>query len=109
MSSLKHTHSYTRYRKKYFRCTHPECTHYIDKEFLKGKLNRCACGVEFILTSEDLKRALPKCKNCSATKEAKAYRAAKGAVGDLLDMLGVDDDPRVKARFHDEGDGNGDM
>jgi hypothetical protein len=89
MPALKHVHSYSRYRKHYYKCNDPMCTHFLDKKMVLGKMNKCVCGQEFILTYEDLRRATPKCKDCSNTKESRVYKAAKGVLDDLF----MDTDP----------------
>lgn len=78
MPTLEHIHTYVRFKKKFYKCNHPKCTHFALKELILGKESACpSCGTVFILTREDLKRATPKCKNCSNTKEARRYRTAK--------------------------------
>jgi hypothetical protein len=67
MPSLNHVHTYERMRKpqqQYFRCLHPDCSHYINRAFLPGKRATCACGEEFILTNEDLYLKNPHCAYC---------------------------------------------
>jgi hypothetical protein len=59
----------------------------LDKEATEGKLSLCtACGSQFILTREDLKRAKPKCLNCSNTKKARTFKKAQ----QLTQYLGTD-------------------
>lgn len=65
----KHTHCYKRAKDKilYF-CTLPGCYHKQRKEFLIGKLQSCPyCKRDFRLTSDDLKRARPKCAACKSS------------------------------------------
>lgn len=78
MPTLKHVHSYVRFKKKFYKCNDAKCTHFALKELVLGKESACpACGHVFILTREALKRATPKCKNCANTKAARHYRTAK--------------------------------
>ena len=67
MPALVHVHTYERMRKpkhEYYRCLHPDCSHYIHKAFLSGKRALCSCGEEFILTIEDLRLKNPHCAFC---------------------------------------------
>jgi len=89
MPSLKHTHSYVRYGKKRsspYKCNDPKCTHYAPKALILGKETLCPeCRqTVFILTVEDLKRVVPKCKNCSNTQDARLYRQAKSILEDMV-------------------------
>jgi hypothetical protein len=91
MPVLKHTHQYVRVRvtrdgKPYlYRCAHKDCTHREDKKFLEGKASLCnQCGAEFKLSFEDLRRAFPKCMNCSQTKVAKQFQATKSVIAGLF-------------------------
>ena len=89
MPSIVHTHTYVRYKSRpgYFRCDSPDCTHFIDKESVLGKISLCTtCGEQFLLSREDLKRARPKCLNCSNTKKAKQHKK----VQKLTESLGTD-------------------
>lgn len=90
MPSLDHTHTYVRWKTTklgvtYFRCNHANCTHFIDKELIVGKTTLCSnCGGQFILSRDDLRRAKPKCLDCSNTKEAKISRAARELMDSIL-------------------------
>lgn len=67
MAALNHLHTYERMRKpkhEYFRCIHPDCSHYTHRDLLPGKRSVCSCGEEFILNLEDLKLKLPHCVYC---------------------------------------------
>ena len=69
----KHIHEYQRSRsnKLIYRCVHPDCTHYTQKEFLEGKRALCRkCKDPFILTADQLKNLNPVCLNCSKSKKA---------------------------------------
>ena len=94
MPTLNHIHCYIRFRRRpgYYRCYDPICTHFLDKESLLGKMTACFdCGTKFILTREDLRRAVPRCLNCSNTKEAKAHRLAQELLIDLKQKENPDD------------------
>lgn len=80
----EHIHTYVRFKGygtgNFYRCIAPDCNHYRVREGCIGKRNLCSfCGKQMILTREDLKRARPRCINCSNTKEAKLHRE-----GDLI-------------------------
>ena len=89
MPSLNHTHTYVRWKTTklgvtYYRCNHPNCTHFIDRELIIGKTSLCSsCGEQFILSREDLRRAKPRCMSCANTKEARTIRMAR----DLMDSI----------------------
>jgi hypothetical protein len=93
MPSLNHVHTYVRWKTSrtgvvYFRCTHSNCTHFAELSFLPGKLNSCiSCGEQFTLTKEDLRRAKPKCLQCSNTKKAKIAQGARR----IMESLTQDD------------------
>ena len=80
MPAINHVHTYVKYksRPRFYRCDAPNCTHFLDKDALVGKLSLCTeCGAQMILTSEDLKRVRPRCINCSDTVKARAHRKAQ--------------------------------
>jgi formylmethanofuran dehydrogenase subunit E len=67
-----HMHSYVRSRqnKNIFRCVHPDCTHYHQKDFLEGKRAVCSlCGETFILDRIQLRNRVPRCEDCKQGKE----------------------------------------
>jgi hypothetical protein len=89
MPVINHIHTYVKYKTRpgYFMCSAPDCTHFLDKERVNGKLSLCTeCGSQFILSREDLKRVRPKCLNCSNTKKARSYQKAQ----QLTQYLGTD-------------------
>jgi hypothetical protein len=88
MPIVNHIHTFIRYKAKqgYYRCNSPDCTYSVPKGDILGKLSRCTqCGEQIILTKEDLRRASPRCLECSNTKKAIAHRKARTA----LNMLGT--------------------
>lgn len=93
MSSLKHIHSYIRYknnqfkRRDLFKCNDPSCTHFAEKSLILGKNSLCSCGTVFILTNEDLKRAKPRCIDCSNTVEGIKRRKIKNMITDAFNNV----------------------
>lgn len=90
MPGMNHTHSYIRWKVRVghksfdkkigiepaYRCSHPDCSHYMVRSALFGKRSACPeCGTEFKLDSDALKRVKPLCLNCRGTKEGKRFRA----------------------------------
>lgn len=64
----QHRHILRRATRSTFACI-DDCSYREVKSFLFGRIVRCPfCKEEFQLTLEDLKRALPRCPNCSNTK-----------------------------------------
>lgn len=84
-----HIHSWVRWKKNLgemnFRCDHPDCNKIQPRSLLLGKRALCSIchGNEIILTGEDLRRAKPRCINCSTTKEA----LLKKERGDIMDNI----------------------
>lgn len=87
MPALEHIHTYVRRNRTQYRCAHPDCTHYMLKSDLLGK--RTVCGVcntiTFMLSRSDLRRAVPRCIDCSNTLEAKKLKEKKL----ILEELGI--------------------
>ncbi len=72
-----HIHTYWRDRKRknIYKCAAPDCSHYIEKNFLEGKQSLCnSCGREIVLTPYHLTTARPKCDFCSKHKRARALK-----------------------------------
>ena len=87
MPSLRHVHTYAQYkgRKGYWKCIHPECSHFAPKELVVGKKACCTqCNGEFILNYENMQMVRPRCLNCRDTKEAKAYKLGKAILSQQL-------------------------
>ena len=82
MPSLKHIHSYIKFRvqksdgQQLWKCADPRCTHFDTQTKITGKLTLCpGChDVTFVLDGDMMRRTRPLCINCRDTKEAKAYR-----------------------------------
>jgi len=90
MSKRKHTHKYIRGRlgEKHviFRCAFPDCTHYLAKEFVIGKLSVCnRCGEDFIMTRASVSLAKPHCESCTKSPKAEEQRNIK----DFLEKVGL--------------------
>jgi acetyl-CoA carboxylase beta subunit len=95
MASLKHVHTYGKSKrlKNYFKCNHPQCYHTMHKDDVIGKMSCCnICGTEFIISREDARRAKPVCLNCSNTKSAQEFRAAKEQISKLFASDPLTDD-----------------
>ena len=63
----RHLHTYRQVKSgsNQYKCQHPDCTHLSTRALIKGNRAICnGCTEEFILTSESLRRALPKCNSC---------------------------------------------
>lgn len=70
---MSHIHTLRRVGKKkeLFMCADPTCTWTRRKEFLIGKKFICPlCGKEYLTDAEALRRKLPHCKDCTASKAA---------------------------------------
>jgi len=90
MSNLpsSHIHEYIRSAtsKVIYKCVHPDCTHYHQKEYLIGKRALCGeCKNPFLLTKLQLKNKKPRCEFCKDTPEARALKAANEGLVDFLD------------------------
>lgn len=88
MSKKKaHLHTLKRDRKnpELYLCADPDCYYRIQKRYLQGKRVRCICGAEFILTSYDLKLAIPKCPSCSTARHNKEFLVQQEKMKALLD------------------------
>lgn len=64
---MKHVHRYMRIKmqnKKIWRCSLPDCTHYLQHEMAVGQRSVCwVCGEEMILTPTIMLRVKPHCDN----------------------------------------------
>lgn len=101
MPALTHVHSYIRWKisrtrnkvvdgELVFKCNDPHCTHFDRRSAILGNASTCpSCGTEFLLTLENLRRAVPKCLNCSNTKEAREHKMAKSLVEGAMNELGI--------------------
>lgn len=75
MSKQKHIHKYIRVNGKFtkiMKCADIHCTFFIHQsqfEILLGRISLCnECGLEFIITIDDLELDLPKCASCKLKK-----------------------------------------
>lgn len=93
VSILNHTHEWIKWKRRFgelfFRCAHPDCSKITEQSLLVGKRSTCAvCHIKtLVLTKEDLKRATPRCLDCSNTAAAKQLRETKQKVASVLDDL----------------------
>ena len=75
MPGLKHVHRYSRStlgRNKWpiFKCSLPDCSHYISAELIDGKFSIChRCGERFVITKALAVLAKPHCSKCTNRKE----------------------------------------
>lgn len=87
----KHLHTYERVkeRKNYYRCIHPDCTHYQHRTFLRNKRARCwVCNEPFVITSHTLQLAKLRCGNCRHNRSSKLAPTVQSIV-DKLDKLNI--------------------
>ncbi len=71
MENTKHLHLYERIRARpnYYKCNHPDCTHYLHKMYLPHKRAICyVCLEPFIITSNSLRFAKLRCEGCRQNK-----------------------------------------
>lgn len=53
-----------------FRCVKVGCTHYVRKEFARGRIAECnRCGEPMILDAPSMQLQKPHCRNCVQRKE----------------------------------------
>ncbi len=91
----KHIHEYVRVQPKpehktvRYRCQHPDCSHFVDRELLRGKRTICSkCHLtETLMDYENLRRAEPVCFKCSNTKRAAAVRGKFEVLDELFGDL----------------------
>jgi hypothetical protein len=85
-----HIHTFARSRKNkdIYKCIHPDCTHYTDREYLVGKRALCGkCASEFILDRVQLKNALPVCLNCTKSARGKKFTETKTLLTDIFSKV----------------------
>jgi len=89
-STLDHIHEYVKFGVKFgelhYKCNHPDCFHTAPVSLIEGKRTMCAIchQKDFILTREDLRRAKPRCPDCSETREAVERRKLQAVLGEVL-------------------------
>ncbi len=93
----KHIHEYVRIQNQFpmeqrtirYRCQHPDCTHFMDRELVRGKRTICSkCHLrETLMDYENLRRANPVCFHCSGTKKAAAVRGKFEVLDELFGDL----------------------
>ena len=81
---------YSPNHKVFWTCTHPDCTFFTyDRTQIEGKRVICAvCHTnDLILTKESLRRAKPRCLECSNTAEAQKVKQMREASVSLMDEI----------------------
>lgn len=58
-------------RKEYYRCIHPDCTHIVHRDLVRGKRATCICGQEFFMTPASMQLKNPHCEDCTKAKVGK--------------------------------------
>lgn len=103
MDRFTHTlHEYERSktRKNIYRCRHPKCPHYKDRELLEGKEAAChKCKQPFILTWQQLRNKHPVCDFCMKSPRSLELRNIREAAfksmmelpDELKDILNEED------------------
>jgi hypothetical protein len=89
----KHIHEYERSKanKDIYRCIHPRCTHYHNREFLVGKEALCPmCHNAFILDWKQLKNKRPRCEFCRTSTKSQNLRNARKAAIAVLNELPIE-------------------
>lgn len=82
----RHIHSYERLPGgKLWRCLHPACSHTAKRYEVKGKESYCgSCSKAIVfMTYENMRRARPRCTDCSTTRKALRHKDLVGKLGDL--------------------------
>lgn len=76
-----HQYERSKVNKEIYRCIHPQCTHYMNRAYLEGKLAICyGCKNPFKLTWQQLRNKRPVCEFCSKSPKAKALRDIRDTV-----------------------------
>ena len=95
MPSLKHIHTYIRWRKRgeemWWRCADPNCSHILPQSQMAGKTSLCfSCGSEVIMDwKQYLRRVKATCLNCQDTVEGRAFKENKKKAEALMDILNI--------------------
>lgn len=92
MAVKNHVHTYERIRgQTRYKCADPDCSTIQPRSYLQGKRSKCwACGGEFILSADSLRRARPHCgcvtgqSTCEVTDIAAAEEIMKQLLGEEL-------------------------
>jgi hypothetical protein len=89
----KHTlHTYKRSdtNEEIYKCLHPYCTHYINRDFLENKASLCPkCGEEMILTRQALKKRIPVCLQCGRSPRKKLEKTAEQVIDEILSEVNL--------------------
>lgn len=88
---INHTHTYVKLgirfgNRLFYKCDDPDCYHEADTNKILGKRSLCSICHQnvFILTKEDLRRARPRCPDCSKTKESIARKETKSKLEEFF-------------------------
>lgn len=100
MAGTKHLHRYERafLGKKgtyeVFRCNLPECTHYLPKRLVKGKLSICnRCGGELIMDTRSMNLEKPHCVDCIQVRSKLVEN--KDAVLDFIESFSTESTDKI--------------
>lgn len=76
---INHIHTYVRVSAKQWKCADPHCSHFTTAERVKEKASLCAVckSREIILTRDKMRRAKPRCLECSNSREAIEFRKTR--------------------------------
>ena len=87
MAVKKHVHTYERIRgQTRYKCADPDCSTIQPRAYLHGKRSKCwACGGEFVLDADALRRARPHC-GC-VTGNATSNSVDTAAAGMIFEQL----------------------
>lgn len=93
----KHTHSYQKTNSKsdtwdaqFYKCTAPDCRHYIKAEFIEGKRCECVkCRSSFIVSKQQLwqRNKFLICLMCSKSPKKETATVVSAAFSDLMSEL----------------------
>lgn len=111
MPSLNHHHQYervgSRKRPKYWRCIHPDCSHYINPILVQGKRAGCpikGCTETFLMDTGALQRKRPLCLLHRNTQEGRTAQKITSILDELLGEPEVPPVSEFKERYK-EGTG----
>jgi formylmethanofuran dehydrogenase subunit E len=95
MPKVKHLHKYrkvnltvnpTKAPYWVFKCTLPDCTHYLREDMVEGKMVICnVCDEPMLMTRAAMLLARPHCINCTKFKD----KEEKDALADYLKKTGL--------------------
>jgi hypothetical protein len=93
-----HEYERSRANKEIYRCIHPDCTHYANRNLLEKKRALChACKNPFILTWQQLRNKYPVCEFCTKSPKSQELRDARDAAIALVKGMEVSEDQTADA------------